>query len=243
MSSAPHSRGTAGDYPGGIVWDEAVDTHAPRLWRQLLAQAPSWQAADASDVAWLRLADALDEMDGIELGPWLEQRAQEALVEVRECPWRTPMVPFQALGDEPPPEILEGARNAIRVRLGDVAIARPNAHHGLAPTTERGMDIPWRADGDVIVSTAASWERTFETEGISIDLVLFAERERRLVGMVRGSDLADATIRTPVGDQTCDFEPSGWFRAVAIPEGPVSVVLGLAPDSANRRVVTEWRTL
>lgn len=243
MSSASHSDRTEATTPARIGWDEAVDTHAPRLWRQLLAQAPSWQAADASDVAWLRLADALDEMEGVDFGPWLELRAQEALVEVRECPWRTPMVSFDALGDEPPPQVLQSARNAIEARLDNIAIARPNAHHGLAPTAERGMDIPWRADGDVIASTAASWERTFETEGVAIDLVLFAERERRLVGMVRGSDLTDVVLRTPGGEQTCSFESSGWFRVVDVPEGPVSVIFGVAPGSVPGRVVTEWRTL
>ncbi|MEA2024693.1 MAG: hypothetical protein U9N79_10465, partial [Actinomycetota bacterium] len=160
-----------------------------------------------------------------------------------DSPWRTPSVPLGVLGDEPPEQVMNGARNAIRLRLNDAAIARPSTQPGLMPASDRGLDVPWRAEGDVIVSPAASWERTFEAEGVSIDLVLFAERERRLVGMVRGADLTAVSLRTQAGERVCGYESPGWFRALDVPEGPISVALDFESASEDHRIVTEWRAL
>lgn len=243
MSPTAHARSDLADRTLGSSWDSAVDAYAPGLWRRLLAQAPYWQAVDASDVTWLRLADTLGDAPVDELGAWLDRSAQDALVEVRDSPWRTPSVPLSVLGDEPPADVMNGARGAILLRMGDAAIARPSAQPGLMPASDRGMDVPWRAEGDVVVSPAASWERTFEAEGVSIDLVLFAESERRLVGMVRGADLTAVSLRTQAGERACGYENPGWFRALDVPEGPVSVALDFELGSRDHRVVTEWRAL
>ncbi len=243
MSSAMQTGADLVDRTLGSSWEVAVDTHAPAMWRRLLAQAPYWQAVDASDVTWLRLADLLGEAPVGDLGVWLDRSAQDALVQVRESPWRTPSVPLGVLGDEPPAQVTDGALNAIRFRLNDVTIARPSPQPGLMPATDRGMDIPWRAEGDVVVSPAASWERTFEIDDVLIDLVLFAERERRLVGMVRGADLTAVSLRTQDGERVCGYESSGLFRALDVPEGPISVVLDFESEHEDRRVVTQWRAL
>ncbi|MEN8113323.1 MAG: hypothetical protein ABFS21_02950 [Actinomycetota bacterium] len=225
------------------VWRATVDEHAPGLWRRLLAQAPYWQAADASDVTWLRLADSLDDVPIGELESWLDRCSRETLGEIRDCAWRTPSAPLGVLGDEPPDTILDAAHRAFELRVGDKEIARPNQEPGLVPAVERGVVIPWRATGDVTLSPSATWERTFSAGDISVDLVLFAERERRLVGMVRGADLAAATLRTLDGERGCDIEASGWFRVVDIPEGPLSVMLDIGDPAQSRRIVTEWRAL
>jgi hypothetical protein len=243
MSSTLHTDNDPTGRVLGTSWDAAVDIHAPGMWRRLLAQAPYWQAADASDVAWLRLADSLETAPVDELGPWLDHCAQEALVQVRDCPWRTPSVPLDMLGDGPPGDILDAARDAIRLRLEDAEIAKPRAQPGLTAASERGMDIPWRADGDLVLSPAASWEQTFEADDVAIDLVLFTEHGRRLVGMIRGADLTGVLLRTPAGERECDYESPGWFRALDVPEGPVSVALHLSSGPDEHRVVTEWRSL
>lgn len=225
------------------AWRAAVDEHAPGLWRRLLAQAPYWQASDASDVTWLRLADSLDDVAAGDFEIWLDGASREALREIRDCSWRTPLAPLGVLGDEPPDTVVEAAHRAIDLRVGDKEIARPNQEPGLAPDVERGVVIPWRSAGDVALSPAATWERTFSAGEVLVDLVLFAERERRLVGMVRGADLAAAALRTLGGERICDAETSGWFRAVDVPEGPLSVMLDIGNPPQSRRIVTEWRAL
>jgi len=227
----------------GSSWEETVGAHAPGLWRRLLAQAPYWQAVDVSDVTWLRLADALEDAPGDGLGTWLERTAQEAIVEVRESPWRTPSVPLGVLGAEPPNRVMSGARGAIGFRLADATIARPSSKRGLRPASDRGMELPWRTEGDVAVTPSAVWERTFEVEAVSVDLVLFADGGRRLVGVARGADLTAVTLRTPAGERMCAYEGSGWFRVLHVPEGPVSVVLDFESDAGDRKIVTEWRVL
>ena len=243
MNSTAHTGSDLAERALGSSWDAAVDGFAPGLWRRLLAQAPYWQAVDASNVTWLRLADTLGDAPVDELGAWLDRSAQDALIEVRDSPWRTPSVPLGVLGDEPPEQVISGARNAIRFRLEDAAIARPSSQHGLMPATDRGIDIPWRAEGDVVVSPAASWERTFEVDDVLIDLVLFAERERRLVGMVRGADLTAVSLRTQAGERVCGYESPGLFRVLDVPEGPISVALDFESEHEDHRVVTQWRAL
>jgi hypothetical protein len=243
MTSMTYTRGVLVERVLGSSWIETLAAHAPGFWRRLVAQAPYWQAVDAIDVTWLRLADTLGVESVGDLGSWLDHTAQHALADVRDAPWRTPAVPLGILGDTPPDGVLADARNAIRLRLDDATIAKPGTHPGLRPSADRGMDIPWRADGDVVVSPAAAWERTFDADGILIDLVLFSERERRLVGMVRGADLAKARLRTQTGEQVCSSESPGLFRAPDVPEGPLSVALDLTVAAGDRRIVTEWRAL
>lgn len=243
MASTTRVAGDLVDRALGSSWDAAVDAFASGLWRRLLAQAPYWQAVDASDVTWLRLADTLGDAPLDEPRAWLDRSAQEALVEVRDSPWRTPSVPLGVLGDEAPAQVIDRARNAIQLRMNDVTVARPSTRPGLLPSPDRGMDVPWRAEGDVIVSPAASWERTFDTDGVTIDLVLFAERERRLVGMVRGAELTAVSVRTQAGELGCGYESPGWFRALDVPEGPISVAFDFESAFEDRRVVTEWRAL
>ncbi|MEA2024625.1 MAG: hypothetical protein U9N79_10125, partial [Actinomycetota bacterium] len=88
MSSTTHTGSGLSDRALGSSWDDAVDVFAPGLWRRLLAQAPYWQAVDASDVTWLRLADTLGDAPVDELGAWLDRSAWDALIEVRDSPWR-----------------------------------------------------------------------------------------------------------------------------------------------------------
>ncbi len=230
---------TAGDQS---AWNELVRDRVDEVWAITSELVDYGRALDAGTVVFRRLADAATSLTDSHLDGWLGDQSRNAVLQARAAVWRPPVPSFEPF-EGVPAELVDRARSAFQLRIPE-SIAVP-VYDSAAPDTEyeaRGMTVTWRGRDSgsqpPLLVPGAVWEGIFEIETARIELALFQQGGRRLVGSVSGLEMESARLRGDPGAWS-PLDANQQFRIERLPLEPISIELA----SAERLMVTEWRTL
>jgi len=133
--------------------------------------------------------------------------------------------------DPVPPDVTLSARSALALRRLDAELA------------ELLYDSALDADALAGVRSAATASRllTFEASGVTVEVEVAAEGERRrLVGQIVPPGEARLIIRQTSGEREASADALGRFAAEDVAAGPVSIRLEAVVEGRTIVVETGW---
>lgn len=223
---------------GGDVaaWDAIVSVQAPRVWDHAAQRGAGWQAVDASEAAFLNLADRCAEVDADDVDRWLLSEADDAMRLVQAATWRTPR-PVVVDADALPAPVAEIAVRALDLRIADAERFAPSDLDQL----DAGSDVvvPWRDGGEGFGGALISWYRRYILGEQRLDVSLLTDSARRLL-LYPAPDVENCWVRTPDGSVSLDRDDLGYWRGTDVPEVPLSFAVTRPGGSV---VTTEWVTV
>ena len=216
------------------AWGQMVDTHALSLWEYASDLAARWQAAEASEAAFLTLADRWAEVDSVD--EWLRRQAQASLELIQGATWRTARPVVVDPGEVPKP-LLDVARTAIDLRIEGSATFSPID----APPSVSEVDVvvPWRnGEPGARSNSTVSWFHRFDHPDVRLDVSLLTGDGRRLL-MYAAPDVEACWVRFPDATLETELDDLGYWRVTDLPEAPMSV----AVQGDFGVVTTDWVTV
>lgn len=218
------------------AWDAIVSVQAPRVWDHAAQRGARWQAVDASEAAFLNLADRCAEVDANDVDRWLLSETDDAMRLVQAATWRTPR-PVAVGVDALPTPITQTAAGALVLRIADAS------RFGIAEAGDAsaGSDVvvPWRDAGDGFGGALISWYRRYILGEQRLDVSLLTDSARRLL-LYPAPDVSECWIRTPAGSIPLEIDDLGYWRGTGVPEVPLSFAVTLSDGAV---VTTEWVTV
>ena len=217
-------------------WRDLVSATAPIVWDHAVRRGARWQAIDASEAAFLNLADGLGETGDSDVETVLLAEADEAMRLVQAATWRTPR-PIIVNDDGPPASLTDTATRAVDLRIDD------STRFAVAETADvsGGADVvvPWRDGGDGFGGALISWFRRYALDDQRLDVSLLTDSARRVL-LHPTPEVEDCWVRTPGGPLVLDRDDLGYWRGIDVPEVPLSFAVARAGGGV---VTTEWVTV
>ena len=132
------------------AWARLVESQGPAVWEYASRLGARWQAVDASEAAFLNLADRCDEVAESDVVDWLRSETEDAMRTVQTATWRTPRPVLFDEGTVPEP-VASIAEQAMHLRVDGARRFTPATLNPDAGSSD--VVIPWR-DGSQDSGTA-----------------------------------------------------------------------------------------
>ena len=240
IEGAAHSAGThTAPLANRSDWRAIVEESVPELWEGHLAELPAELAIDVGHLAFLRLADHLDETDVEAIDAWLAEEADEAIRQA-VASGRRQTHPFLGTSAEARDELVERAVQAVESAVPPERVAQLVEPVAAADDTARSITNPWRSEPqarDPLPTPDSVWRGRYRFGDYVTEIVLMGGQVQRLFGTVTPPGIEGVRLRDS-SDWTHP-DPHGRFRFEPIRSGPASVEIDTGPEV----FVTEWTLL
>ena len=220
-------------------WRVIVEESVPELWEGHLAELPAEFAIDVGHLAFLRLADHLEETEVEAVDVWLAGKADEAISQANAS-GRRQRHPFLGTSAEARNELVERAVQAVESAVPPERVAQLVEPVAAADDTARSITNPWRSDPqmrDPLPTPDSVWRGRYRFGDYVTEIVLMGDKVQRLLGTVTPPGIKGVRLRDS-SDWTHP-DPHGRFRFESIRSGPASVEIDTGPEV----FVTEWTLL
>jgi hypothetical protein len=221
------------------AWCAIVEECVPELWEGHLAELPAGLAIDVGHLAFLRLADHLDETKAEAVDLWLAEEADEAISQATAS-GRHQTHPFLGTSAEAQDELVERAVQAVESGVPPERVAQLVDPVEAADDTARSITNPWRSDPQVrdpLPTPDSMWRGRYRFGDYVTEIVLMGGQVRRLLGTVSPPNIEGVRLRD--GAAWTQPDGHGRFRFESIRSGPTSVEIDTGPEV----FVTEWTLL
>ena len=220
-------------------WRAIVEESVPELWEGHLAELPAELAIDVGHLAFLRLADHLEETEVEAVDVWLAEEADEAISQANTS-GRRQTHPFLGTSAEARDELVERAVQAVESAVPPERVAQLVEPVAAADDTARSITNPWRSEPqmrDPLPTPDSVWRGRYRFGDYVTEIVLMGGQAQRLLGTVTPPGIEGVRLR----DSSVWTHPDGHgrFRFESISSGPASIEIDTGPEV----FVTEWTLL